>query len=628
MAECALLAGLPQAPGIYNPYSNPEAAKKRQLVVLALLEKHGYINSQERIAATQEKLIYASTPFPMEAPHFVLLVQGEYDNLLQGMAMRNPRGLIVRTTLDLDWQNHAVSIIKKQLDLLNHPTDGSLSHNVNNAALVALDPATGEILALVGNPDYADTAHSGALNMAVAPCQPGSALKPLIYAAAFDPIQPQPWTAATMILDVRTAFLTHDGMPYIPVNYDRQEHGPVSARQALASSLNIPAVITLDRVSLEKAINFARSVGLTTLLDPEEADLSLALGGGAVRLLDLTTAYGVFANQGNKVTPVSILDITDIDGNLLYTPERSVQPQVMDERVALLISDILSDDYARSIGFGLHSALNLDRPAAAKTGTTTNFHDNWTIGYTPNLVVGVWVGNANYQSMRDVTGLTGAGPIWHQFMRTVLQGSPELPFQRPEGMVQVEVCALSGLLPTPDCPFTRLEWFIQGTEPIHPDNLYRTVKIDSLTGQLAGSFTPLERTTQRLVLDLPLQAQSWAHRQGITLLSELNQSAVAIVASSDSRNDFHLASPNPNSTYRITADTPLEIQRIRLAVIGVPGISQVTFLMDGIPLETISNPPFDTWWVLSPGEHRVWAEAITVDGSQLTSPVVYFFVRQ
>ena len=365
--------------------------------------------------------------------------------------------------------------------------------HVNNAAVVVLDPRTGEILALVGSADYFNESIDGAVNMAISPRQPGSAFKPLIYAAAFDPQSSSPWTAATPILDVQTVFTGQDGKSYIPQDYDTLEHGIMPARVALASSLNIPAVATLNKVGVGNMVSLAHRLGIASLGDPNEFDLSLALGGGQMSLLELTTAYATLANQGAYSGNTSMLDVRDADGNLLYTQKKAPQTQVFDERVAWLISDILSDDQARQIGFGLNSTLKLDRPVAVKTGTTSNFHDNWTVGYTPSLVVGVWVGNSDYQAMQDVNGLTGAAPIWQETIRAILQNRPVENFVRPPDMLQVNVCTYSGLLPTALCDKTHLEWFIPGTQPTRPDNVYQQAWVDSATGRLADQATPLDQ---------------------------------------------------------------------------------------------------------------------------------------
>jgi membrane peptidoglycan carboxypeptidase len=305
LAECAILAGLPQAPALYNPFSDLEAARQRQQVVLGLMENQGYISAEQRASAAREPLVLSGEPYPIEAPHFVLLVRALLDEILTPEQVYNSGGLVVRTTLDLDWQHNAENAVARQIENLKRSPDG-LGHNVHNAALVALDPNTGEILAMVGNPDYFNADNNGAINMAMAPRQPGSALKPLVYALAFDPARPDPWTPATQILDVRTTFVNNDGRDYQPENYDLREHGPVLARQALASSLNIPAVKTLDHIGLADLFSLAQKLGINSLHDPENYDLSLALGGGEVRLLDLTAAYGSFANGGLRVQPVAI----------------------------------------------------------------------------------------------------------------------------------------------------------------------------------------------------------------------------------------------------------------------------------------------------------------------------------
>ena len=630
LAECALLAGLPQAPSLYNPFADLDAAKKRQEIVLGLMEKEGYITEEERELAAREPLVLATDPFPMEAPHFVMMVRSQLDLLLSGEEIRSGGGWTVRTSLNLDWQHLAENAVTNQLERLQNQSDDPFGHNIHNAALVALDPDTGEILAMVGSPDYEDAEHAGAVNMALNPRQPGSALKPLIYAAAFDPTGEQPWTPATMILDVTTHFTTHEGKPYTPVNYDGLEHGPVLVREALASSLNIPAVITLDHIGLPELYAFASRLGITTLDDPNQADLSVALGGGEVRLLDLTAAYGTFATGGYRVQPVAILEITDDQGNVRYQSEPVSKERIIDERVAWQISDILSDDDARLLGFGRNSVLRLDRPAAVKTGTTTNFHDNWTVGYTPSLVVGVWAGNTSHEAMHKVTGLTGAAPIWAQMMRSVLTGQPEEDFTRPDGLVQMEVCALSGLLPTPTCPYRKTEWFITGTEPQTEDNICHQVELDSATGQLAGSNTPPERQISTVALDLPPQAEKWARLQGLLLLKDLSTSDEVSILSeeqSGTTTTLHLISPAPNTVYHLTAGLPAETQQLHVEAAGGVNLSQVTLWVDGTPIAALNQFPYEGWWTLAVGQHEAWAEAILNSGERLTSERVSFEVK-
>jgi penicillin-binding protein 1C len=615
LPECALLAGLPQAPGVYNPFTNPDLAKKRKEIVLGLMEAQGYITPAERLDAAVAPLSYNPAPYPIEAPHFIWIVKDQLDALFSAGRLDPRRSLVVRTTLDLDAQHTAEAEVQRHIQAFK-AKEGTISHNVNNAALVVLAPHTGEILALIGSAGYFDASIHGALDMAIAPRQTGSAFKPIIYAQALDPGRADPWTAATSILDVSTTFITHDGTPYTPKDYDGREHGPVSVREALGSSLNVPAVLTLEQVGIENTLGLASHLGITSLGEPQSYDLSLALGGGQISLLQLSTAYAALANEGYYTGSYAILDVRDADGNLLYTQDRTPPLQVFDPRVTWLISDILSDDRARTIGFGRNSTLRLDRTAAVKTGTTTNYHDNWTIGYTPDLLVGVWVGNSNYEAMHDVTGLTGAAPIWHDTMRALLQGQPDRPFQRPDGLKQVEVCDLSGLLPTPACPHTRQEWFIAGTEPTQTDTFYRQVWIDVPTGSLADESTPPERRKPVTLLDLPPQAQPWARTQGLPLLVDFLQGTPLL---SEGTTRLLLISPSPNSTYRIAPDFDPSAQQLAVEAVAGQGFSQVTLWADGQLLATLSKPPYQAWWTLSPGEHRFWAQGVTSNGETVTS---------
>ena len=618
LPECALIAGLPQAPGLYNPFTNPDLAKQRQVIVLGLMEKEGYISHQERLEAETTPISYNPAPYPIEAPHFVWIVKDQIDRMTSQEILDPRQSLIVRTTLDLNSQHLAEETLRRHIEQFKKE-EGFVSHNVNNAALVVLDPQDGEILALVGSADYFDESIDGALDMATSPRQTGSAFKPFIYALALDPTRPNRWTPATSILDVSTTFLTRDGSPYTPVNYDSREHGPVSVRQSLGSSLNIPAVKTLQEVGIEDTIALAHRLGITSLTEAGAYDLSLALGGGQISLLELSTAYAALANKGYFTGDTSILDIHDADGNLLYAKEVRPPVQVFDPRVAWLISDILSDDAARSIGFGRNSTLRLDRTAVVKTGTTTNFHDNWTIGYTPDLLVGVWVGNSGYEAMHNVTGLTGAAPIWHEVMRSLLQDRPDHPFERPDGMSQVEVCDLSGLLPTAACGHTHKEWFIAGTEPTQTDQYFQQIWVDTLTHSLANDTTPIERRSSVIAFNLPAEAQAWAHEQGYALLSDYSQRAQT---SSEEQEGLILLSPPPNTTYRLDPNFDLSSQQVQIEVVASQEISQVKIWMDGNLLVSLSSPPYQTWWALAPGEHHLWAQGLKVNGEIVKSDAI------
>jgi len=579
LAECALLAGLVQSPPYYNPFEHLDRAKERQAVVLGLMVEQGFITEAEARRAAEEDLALASAPFAIRAPHFVMYVRNLLEEEL-GLERLEAGGLRVYTTLDLDLNEAARDIIRHRLSRLatcngrrdDCPPGG---HNVRNAALVALDPQTGEILAMVGSPDYFSARIDGAVNGATALRQPGSSIKPITYAAAFATGK---LTPATMMLDRRTSFVTKEGTSYVPLNYDLQWRGPVLLREALASSYNLIAVKVLDTIGIKTMTDLARRLGITTFDDPERLGLAVTLGGGEVRLLEETAAYAAFANGGRVVRPVAILRVEDEEGNLLWAQEGGLGERVLDERVAYLISDILSDNTARTPAFGEESVLKLTRPAAVKTGTTTDFRDNWTVGYTPDLVVGVWTGNADNEPMRDVSGIDGAAPIWHDFMELALKGRPVRSFTRPPGLVEAEVCALTGEPPDDDCPYRVTELFIAGTEP-HP--------VSKPEMRLAQGEAPIPTS------DPPLS----------------------------------LSSPDRNAVYRLDPSLPADAQRIEVAARAGVSLREVTLRVDGQPLARCAGMPCRALWRLEPGRHVFSAEGVTPDGERVASGKVWIEVQ-
>ncbi len=621
LAECALLAGLLQSPATYDPLTDLPAAEARQEVVLDLMVASGRITAEQAETAKAEALQFASALFPIQAPHFVMAVIRQLEARYPDGLTRD--GLDVITTLDLNWQNTAEQIVRAQLDTLNSAAFNRQPANAHNAAVVAIDPQTGEVLTMLGSPDYFDERIDGAVNAAYALRQPGSTLKPFTYAAALDPAQPNAWTAATMILDVETPFVTRRLESYTPSNYGLVEHGPVLVREALASSLNIPAVITLDHIGIPAMVELATDAGLTTLAGNTQVDLSITLGGGEIRLIDLTAAYSIFANGGLRVDPVLIREVRTRAGEVLLTPESMSAPRlrVIDERLSWLITDILSDDEARIAGFGRGSALNIGRPAAAKTGTTTDTRDNWIVGYTPEVVVGVWVGNADNAPMVEVTGITGAAPVWNLFMRQVLRGVPESSFARPDGLERVTVCALSGLLPTEACPNTRNEWFISGTAPTSEDNIFQRLVIDRRTGGLADDTTPPDDQITQVFAVLPQEARDWAIRNGYPPPPSGSR---ALIPDSDA--GLRLLEPDPYTVFQIAQSIPLDSQRLRLTVGAPADTIRVTYVLDGQTIGSADAPSWVVWWTLEIGDHELIAQAELSDGTTITSAAVPFSV--
>lgn len=630
LAECALLAGLPQSPVVYNPLTNLSAARQRQRVVLNLMVEQGYITPEQAELAAQERLRFAATPFPIEAPHFVMYVWDWLERTFGPEAIYT-EGLVVTTTLDLNFQHTGEEVIRRHMARLSQASEDSGLRDVNNAALVALNPQTGEILAMVGSPDYFNPAIDGAVNAALALRQPGSAIKPLTYAAAFTPgSDGRPLlTPASVIFDIRTAFPTREGLPYVPVNYDYRFHGPVSAREALACSYNVPAVRVLQIVGVDRLVALGNDLGISSFGAEERFGLALTLGGGEVRLLELTAAYAAFANGGHRVEPLAVLEVRDARGRLRYRASPSIGPQVLDPRVAYLITDILSDPLARAPAFGVSSPLNLSRPAAVKTGTSSDWRDNWTVGYTPQLVTGVWVGNADGRPMQGVSGVEGAGPIWHDFMERTLRGQPVIPFEEPPGLERVRVCVPSGLLPTPYCPRTRTELFIAGTAPTESDDWYRPFQIDMATGRLAGPGTPPERIAERVYIVPPAEVWEWARRQNWPLPPE--DAAPSALRSSSSAGASPIPTgplifvhPDNGTIYRMSPVVPGDYQSIRVAVRPADGVvvAEVTLYVDGDALATFTAPPYEAFWTLRPGQHTFLAVGRDDKGRPLRSAPV------
>jgi penicillin-binding protein 1C len=617
LAECALLAGIIQSPVYHDPLTNIESAKSRQSIVLDLMLGDGYISQSDADSARVDEMQFGSVRFPIQAPHFVMAVwaqlERDYPDALY------TRGLEVVTTVDLGWTRIAEEAVNYQLERLNSTEDGTLPANANNAALVALDPFTGQVLVMLGSPNYFDEEIDGAVNAALALRQPGSTLKPFTYALAMNPDLVNPYTAATVLMDIQTPFVTARLESYSPANFALVEHGPVSIRQALGSSFNIPAVTALAYTGVTDFVDFTAEAGLVSLAENPNVDLAITLGGGEVRLLDLAQAYSIFPNGGYRIEPSMILSVTTRDGEVLYEWEQPrLEQQILDERVAWLITDILSDNEARIPAFGRNSALQIGRSAAAKTGTTTDFRDNWVMGYTPNLVVGVWVGNADNAPMVEVTGVSGAGPIYNQFMRQVLTGQPELEFVQPDGLVRVEICTLSGLLPKDNCPLRRLEWFIEGTEPTGFDNYYQNFAIDRRTGELATEDTPPEYVTVETFVVLPQEARDWAIQNGLRL-----PPTGAYASDADT---VRLLAPDPYTEYEISPITPRETQRLRLSVAAPANTVSVTYLLNGVALGSSAEQPFALWWPLEIGDWELIAEATLSDGTVIRSEAVLFNV--
>ncbi len=549
LTECATLAAVPQYP-LLNPIDNPQKAVERRNIVLDQMALQGYITAEEAVAAKAQKLCVTPKRFDIRAPHFVFYIRRQLEEKY-GPDLVYRGGLSVYTTLDYNIQQIAEQAARAQVKKLMDE-----KRNVSNASVVVIRPGTGEIVAMVGSVDYFNRDIDGQVNIALAPRQPGSAFKPFTYLTAFA----QGYTAATMLMDVRTVFEDPGNPPYVPENYDRKYHGPVRLRTALASSYNIPAVKLIQLVGVKNVINTAHRLGINTL-NQDRYGLALTLGGGETTLLDMTYAYSVLANEGTMagtpvapedlkpgyrtLDPVSILKIVDANNKTLYEFKQPQKVQVVTPQLAYLLSDILNDNTARTPGFGSNSVLKLSRPAAVKTGTTSDWRDNWTIGYTPDYTVGVWVGNADNSEMEHISGVMGAAPIWREVMEKIHQTLPVRWYQEPPGMVRVEVCATSGLLPTPYCPERVKELFIVGTEPKTFDNIWQPFRIHKPTGKLATVYSPPDQVEEKVFPIYPPEAADWVRENNIPQPpTEYDTSSRA----SASGGDVAILSPAPYSS--------------------------------------------------------------------------------
>lgn len=501
LAEASLLAGLPAAPSRYSPFgANPELAKERQEAVLRRMVEDGYINEEEAAKAKNEELHFKK-PQDLKAPHFALWIKSLLAEKY-GESVVEKGGLRVTTTLDLDLQEFAQKVVAEEVAKLK-------KQNVGNGAALVTRPSTGEILAMVGSKDYFAEDEDGKVNVIFSKRQPGSSIKPINYALA---LRDAKITPSTPLADVPTCFDSFGQTPYCPVNYDRSFHGAQQVRFALGNSYNIPAVRVLALNGIENFIDFARKMGITTFTDPKNYGLSLTLGGGEVKPADMAVAFGVFANQGIKQPLKAILKVSDWKRNVL----EEVNPKeiklsgdrVLEPEVTFLISHILYDNNARSAAFGESSYLNVrDHPeVSVKTGTTNERRDNWTIGYTGQALVVVWVGNNDNSEMSGaVSGVSGASPIWNKVMKEVLDKAEKGYYdkedkghlwpQQPQGIVGANVCVTTGNVPnnpdSPDCP-TRFEYFLKNKVGAGIQAGRGDLQIDRTTGALAYPNLPPE----------------------------------------------------------------------------------------------------------------------------------------
>jgi membrane carboxypeptidase/penicillin-binding protein PbpC len=542
--------------------------------VLGRLVARGTIDAGTSEAAAATELRLAPLDAEPLAPHFVQFVFDELERVRPDLSARP--GLIIETTLDLDLQREAVRSVERRIA-------GLTAKNVTNAAVVVMEPESGRLLAMVGSADF--EAPAGQINMALAPRQPGSALKPFLYAAAFE----EGYTAQTPLLDVPTTFDTPSG-PYTPNNYDLRFHGPTPLRVALASSLNVPAVRTLDDIGVDALLRMAHGFGLESLGAAPAYGLALTLGAGEVPLLDLTAAYAAIAGGGRHAEPVAIVRVRDSAGRVLYEAPAVAPVQVIAREHAFLLADILSDPLARLPAFGEVSPLETSVGAAVKTGTSSFFRDSWALGFTADRTVGVWAGNSDGSTMTNISGVEGAAPIWRDVMEAAARGRPPVPFERPPGIDRVEVCSPTGLLAGPDCPSVVSDWYVTGTAPVEIERYY--------TRDANGA----------LIIDPPPEARAWALAAGWRVAGAVDASGPPGAAGA-----VHIVQPGNGSVLYLAPE--LERDEVVLRASVPAETTQVEFIVNGSPVAAIEGNEASAIWLLDAGWYELEVVAHLPDGS-------------
>ncbi len=626
VVEAAFLAGLPQRPSIYSPFAGKEDKdgnpywRGRTEAVLDRMNEQSYLTEigyQEALAEL-DSMEFERTVSNIKAPHFVFYIRNQLEEMF-GEDVVESGGLQVTTTLDLELHEEAEEIVEEEVADIAYL-------NITNGAAMVMDPNTGEILSMVGSADYfakeateeGEIVIGGQFNVAADGLrQPGSSIKPVTYLAMFQ----RGYTPASMLMDVETEFMTgvdSTEIPYQPKNYDGKFHGPISLRSALGSSINVPAVKSVALVGVENFLQLAYELGFNTL-EPTEKNLkrfglAVTLGGGEVHLLDTVTSYSTFANGGNKVQPISILKVEDMNGNILFEHKRVDGSQIITAAQAFLINHILSDNNARLLAFGANSLLNTGRPIAVKTGTTNDQRDNWTIGWSQEIMVGSWVGNNDNSPMKQVaSGVTGASPIWRRIILAALEQGYEAPeWIVPDGVEQSQVDSISGY-PAHDGFPEKTEYIIKGTLPSLPDPIHTKLKLcrgeDKLANEAriaAGDYDEQEHIV--IQLDDPV-SQDDKNRW---------QEAVNawIEAQNDSRYKYPTEYCGESSDVWVEMKKPENEKKYDSEDIEVEvraesgeGIEKIEIIVNGEVRETVNDREYKGKLHLSKGRYEVWAKA-------------------
>lgn len=580
LSEAAALVSLPRGPSLYDPRRRPQLLERRRLRVLERLAALGLASREEIARAELTPMRFSPLVHVGGAEHLSFALAQRYGSD-SGPPVRS-----LRTTLDAELQRDAERIAEAALPQLE-------AHGADAISLVVIDNETGDVRAYVGSPGYFDAKNSGANDGVVALRQPGSALKPFVYAAAMQELGYGP---ATLLPDLPRDYRMPGGS-FAPKNYDQRYRGPVLLRQALASSLNMPALEVASRVGPPRVLELLRRFGFTSLRrDAEHYGVGLALGDGEVSLLELATAYATLA-RGGELVPTRLLQSRGSAGGGETEIDSAPSRRVLRADFAALLSDMLSDDAARSAGFGRDSVLNLPFPVAAKTGTSKGYRDNWAVGYTHEVTVAVWAGNFDGTPLRDASGITVAGPAFHELMLSAMRGRSREPLFDASLLAEVEVCALSGALPTSACQHRRREHFARGREPRAGCELHVVVHLDAQGREQAARCGGSTRVLEQY----PLEFRDWAQKAGRPLAGESQSRSCPPLATSA---PAYVTFPREQQRFALDPDGPARQEIVLTAAGSQPG----RFIVDGRASRELS-PPLRLPWALAPGAHRVEVEA-------------------
>ncbi|MDO8658643.1 MAG: transglycosylase domain-containing protein [Candidatus Levybacteria bacterium] len=614
--ESAYLAGMIASPSKYDPYQNPTQGHSRKAYVLQRMGANGFITREVRDDMIKIPCEFANAEDTIIAPHFV-------DYITEQLSQLNipSKNISVYTTIDTDAYRLSLRIARYWVNKLKD------KHNIHNAAMIVLDNKTGAIISMLGGIDYFDSINHGQVNLVTSLRQPGSAIKPITYTSAFlNKITP-----ATLIYDVKTSYMTKKNEGFIPNNFGDKYHGLVLVREALASSYNLPAVEVLRRIGLNTFIKTAKNLGITSYANPSAYDYSITLGANEVSLLELSNAYATLAREGMFVKPYSIEKVIDGKNKIIYTHPVLKAKQVLGPdgpQATYLVTNILSDNLARMPGFGEKNYLTLSRPAVVKTGTTSDWHDIWTIGYTPSYTVGVWMGNTNNEAMQSISSAEGAAPVWNQFFEEFLKDKQTEEFIKPDKIVTREICSLSGDLYDSVCPERKSEIFIEGTQPQKKSSFHKVTRIDVRNGLLATDSCPAVYVENKILIDYPDKVYTWAVANSKPYVPHEYSPLCNFLedrVSTPKQLFISITNPKNKAVYQ-NAPGLIRNQGIPLEVNVSSNIASVAWYLDNVKVGETTKSPFLLFIPLQTGNHIVYAEGRSKNLSVKSKPVNFSVV--